>query len=56
MKIQSAEIEFVPPPGRGTDTASLIDWLDALRVVSPGRLGEHPGGTGVGRLDSIRWG
>lgn len=39
MKVQSADIEFSPPPGRGRDAASLINWLSALRVVSPGRLG-----------------
>ncbi len=58
MKIQSAEIEFVRPPGRGTDTASLIDWLDALRVVSPGRLGsilEELESAGWIRLDGDRY-
>jgi DNA-binding PadR family transcriptional regulator len=39
MNIESAEVEFVPPQRRGTDAASLIEWLNALRVVSPGRLG-----------------
>lgn len=50
MKMQSSDIEFVPPPGRGTDTASLIDWLDALRVVSPGRLGSI-----LEELESANW-
>jgi len=58
MKIQSADIEFVPPPGRGTDAASLIDWLSALRVVSPGRLGsilEELETAGWLRLDGDRY-
>lgn len=50
LKIQSANIEFSPPPGRGTDTASLIDWLNALRVVSPGRLGRI-----LEELESAGW-
>lgn len=50
MNIQSANFEFVPPQGRGTDTASLIDWLNALRVVSPGRLG-----TILEELESAGW-
>ena len=50
MQIESANIEFVPPQGRGTDTASLIDWLNALRVVSPGRLGSI-----VDELESAGW-
>lgn len=58
LKIQFADIEFVPPPGRGTDTACLIDWLDALRVVSPGRLGsilEDLEAAGWIRLDGDRY-
>jgi len=39
MTIESVDVEFIPVSGRGTDAASLIDWLNALRVVSPGRLG-----------------
>lgn len=50
MKIQSADIEFAPQPGRGADTASLIDWLNALRVVSPGRLGSI-----LEELESANW-
>lgn len=50
LNIESANIEFVPPPGRGTDTASLIDWLNALRVVSPGRLGSI-----LEELESADW-
>ncbi|MDR0776199.1 MAG: hypothetical protein LBE81_06120 [Azonexus sp.] len=58
MKLQSANVEFVPPPGRGTDAASLIDWLNALRVVSPGRLGsilEELETAGWIRLDGDRY-
>jgi DNA-binding PadR family transcriptional regulator len=50
MKIRSAGIEFCPPPGRGADTASLINWLNALRVVSPGRLGSI-----LEELESAGW-
>lgn len=50
MEIQSANIEFVPSPGRGADTASLIDWLNALHVVSPGRLGSI-----LEELESAGW-
>jgi len=50
MEIKTVGVEFVPPPRRGTDTASLIDWLNALRVVSPGRLGRI-----LEELESVGW-
>lgn len=50
MTIQSAEIEFVPRSGRGADVAALIDWANALRIVSPGRLGSI-----VEELEAAGW-
>jgi hypothetical protein len=39
LQMVSALPEYVPVSGRGTDTASLVGWLDQTRVVSAGRLG-----------------
>lgn len=39
LDVNSVDLAFVPMRGRETDPAALVEWMDALRVVSPGRLG-----------------
>lgn len=50
MAIQSVEVEFVPRSDRGTDVAALIEWANALRIVSSGRLGSI-----IEELDAAGW-
>ena len=40
LHIESVDACFSPAGDREADTAALIRWMDALRVASPGRLGE----------------
>lgn len=40
LHIYSIEPSFMPAPECNTDTAALLQWLDALQVVSTGRLGD----------------
>lgn len=39
LHVLSAFPDYVPPDGRGTDAASLLEWLDQMQIVSAGRLG-----------------
>jgi len=39
LNIHFIDPVFVPVSGRETDVKALIDWLDALRITSQGRLG-----------------
>jgi hypothetical protein len=40
FQVNAIEPSFVPAPDCDTDVAALLEWMDALQVVSAGRLGD----------------
>lgn len=50
LHVNSIETFFVPASDCDTDTAALLEWMDALQVVSTGRLGDI-----IGELEAARW-